>query len=77
MTNSYGSRIDLKFFDETTNGVWPDSVGHYYIDAGQTLSYPLACSPGDQICYGAIDDATAGPTTTNYAGRGNGRGSTQ
>jgi hypothetical protein len=43
MTNSFGARIDLRFFDETTSGVWPDSVSVYYIDSGQTLSYPLAC----------------------------------
>jgi hypothetical protein len=60
MTDSYGSTVYLRFYDETPQPplVWPDASNDYYINNGQTLSYPLACTPGDTVCYGA-ENATA------------------
>jgi hypothetical protein len=58
MTDSYSGAVDLRFFDTTANLVWPDATNAYYITHGQTIAYPLACSPGHQVCYGGADDAT-------------------
>jgi len=57
IANQYGSNINLRFFDETMSLVWPDANDVYFITPGQTLDYPLACTPGDQVCYGADNDA--------------------
>jgi hypothetical protein len=53
MTDSYGATIDLRFYDETAGLAWPNSTEVYFVISGQTLSYPLACTPGHLVCYGA------------------------
>lgn len=60
LSDLHGARVWLRFYDETANLVWPDNTNAYFLDAGQTFSYPLDCTPGDSICYGAEDDARTG-----------------
>jgi hypothetical protein len=52
--------IYFKFFDETLNLVWPAPPNVYYFpDSNQVYSDALACTTGDQICYGGSFSETS------------------
>jgi hypothetical protein len=65
IANQNSTLVYLRFYDETANLVWPDSTYAYYQNAGQVASYPIACTPGDSICFGIEDE-----TRTSYWGVG-------
>jgi hypothetical protein len=49
--------VYLKFFDETANLEWPSSSEDYVLNTpGQTQTYPLLCTTGDNVCFGASLD---------------------
>ncbi|HEX8816244.1 MAG TPA: hypothetical protein VF753_12150 [Terriglobales bacterium] len=46
--------VYLKFFDETANLEWPSSSEDYVLNTpGQTETYSLLCTTGDNVCFGA------------------------
>ncbi len=46
--------VYLKFFDETANLQWPAQNFFYVLNQpGQVQSFALACTTGDNVCYGA------------------------
>lgn len=57
---SVSDNIQVRLFDNTDRAVWP-AVGMVYLlpPGGQETTFPLACTLGATICYGA-DDVAAG-----------------
>lgn len=59
---SVSDNIQVRFFDNNDRAVWP-AVGQVYLlpPAGQPTTFPLACTLGATVCYGA-NDVAAGLT---------------
>jgi hypothetical protein len=53
MRNGCSNSIDLKFFDRTNGGAWPNAAQVYVLDRGEEKEYRLECRVDAQICYGA------------------------
>ncbi len=51
--NSCSSPVELKFFDKTNGGAWPNQSQVWVLDGGQQNSYELKCRKQAQICFGA------------------------
>jgi hypothetical protein len=49
--------VDLKFFSQNRNHVWPSASTHWTIKDYEVNSYRLTCIRGEKICFGA---ATSG-----------------
>jgi hypothetical protein len=46
--------VYLKFFDETAKLEWPSASEDYDLNVpGQTETYSLLCTTGDNVCFGA------------------------
>jgi hypothetical protein len=46
--------LDLRFFDKTANLQWPANDEVYNLNVpGQQEQFPLSCTTGHQVCYGA------------------------
>jgi hypothetical protein len=46
--------LDLRFFDKTANLQWPANGEVYTLNLpGQQEQFPLSCTTGHQVCYGA------------------------
>jgi hypothetical protein len=46
--------LDLRFFDKTANLQWPGNGEVYTLNLpGQQEQFPLSCTTGHQVCYGA------------------------
>ena len=50
---SDGEGFRVRLFDKTDNLVWPEPGRVYVLDPGETMDFPIACRPGNKICYGA------------------------
>jgi len=45
--------INLEFYSQNRNHVWPGNNQVYVIDDGNVHDYALECNSGEKICYGA------------------------
>lgn len=61
-----GRGIQFKFYDRTSNGVWPSASTHWTTGVGGSASRTLSCTRGNRICFGATTD----PMTNTYWGIG-------
>jgi hypothetical protein len=53
ISSTYPNTVELKFFSQIRNQVWPGPGRVYVIDDWDTHKYFLSCSWGENICYGA------------------------
>lgn len=51
--STYDYKVQIAFFSQARNHVWPGPGRAYSLDDSQTQSFPLACESGEKICYGA------------------------
>ncbi|MCU0731891.1 MAG: hypothetical protein MUE84_09935 [Hyphomonas sp.] len=49
--------VDVKFFSQNRNNVWPGVNSHWTIKDYEVKNYRLSCVRGERICFGA---ATSG-----------------
>jgi len=49
--NAYGE--SLKFYSQSSDTAWPGGEEVFVIKDDQVNSYPLTCSAGETICFGA------------------------
>lgn len=52
-SSEHPSIVDLEFYSQDRNHVWPGNNKVYVIDDYAQHSYSLSCSSGERICYGA------------------------
>lgn len=51
--STYDYKVQIAFFSQSRNNVWPGPGRAYSLDDSRTQSFPLACESGEKICYGA------------------------
>jgi hypothetical protein len=51
--NGSGSEIAVEVFSQDRKEVWPGGDQVWLFEAGQKKTVPVACTGGEQICYGA------------------------
>jgi hypothetical protein len=45
--------VSVEFYSQNSSTAWPGGDEVYVIKDNQVNSYPLSCSSGETICYGA------------------------
>jgi hypothetical protein len=58
--SSYPYKVQLKFYSQDRNHVWPSVSRAYVLDDSRQHEFSLSCQPGERICYGAWDVTTRG-----------------
>ena len=61
LTNNARYSIELRFFSQNRNWIWPSASTHWTLSDRAQHEFRLACSDGEQICFGASyteDDQT-------------------
>jgi hypothetical protein len=58
--SSYPYKVQLKFYSQDRNAVWPSASRAYVLDDSRQHEFSLNCQPGERICYGAWDVTTRG-----------------
>jgi hypothetical protein len=53
-TNSAVHKIYVKFFSQSRSAVWPKAGQSYPLTDAKEHAFPLNCSIGEKICYGAF-----------------------
>ncbi len=53
ISSTHPNIVELQFFSQDRNHVWPQPNRVYIIDDWDTHRYHLSCSYGENICYGA------------------------
>jgi hypothetical protein len=53
VTNKTNETIEFAVKSTTYGERWPNSSQVYLIEPGATRTYPLRCSVGEQLCWGA------------------------
>ncbi len=51
--SDYQYKVQIAFFSQSRNHVWPGPGRAFSLDDSQTQSFPLSCESGEKICYGA------------------------
>jgi len=51
--NACSGTVNVKFFDRTNGGAWPNSSQVYLLDAGDERTFKIECREGAQVCFGA------------------------
>lgn len=51
--SDYQYKVQVAFFSQSRNFVWPGPGRAFSLDDSQTQSFPLRCQSGEEICYGA------------------------
>jgi hypothetical protein len=51
--SDYQYKVQVAFYSQARNHVWPGPGEAYNLDDDDVKSYPLSCRPGESICYGA------------------------
>mgnify|MGYP000047125305 CR=1 FL=1 len=52
-SSTHPNIVDLEFYSQDRNHVWPGNGQVYYIDDYNMHTYNLNCYSGEKICYGA------------------------
>jgi hypothetical protein len=68
--SSYPYKVQMKFYSQDRNAVWPGGGSAYALDDSEMKSFSLDCRSGERICYGAWNVATGGTTGSRYWGVG-------
>jgi hypothetical protein len=55
-----GSQVQIKLFDETNGGQYPEQNIVYVLPVGQTKNVNIACIPGAKVCFGGEDQFSSG-----------------
>ena len=53
ISSTHPNTVELQFFSQDRNHIWPQPGRVYLIDDWDTHEYRLSCSYGENICYGA------------------------
>lgn len=53
LSSTHPNIVELRFYSQDRNHVWPNASQVYIIDDWDTHTYRLNCSWGENICYGA------------------------
>jgi hypothetical protein len=51
--NGSENALAVEFFSQDRKEVWPGGDQVWLFEAGQKKTVPVACTPGEHICYGA------------------------
>jgi hypothetical protein len=51
--NGTGSAVAVEVFSQDRQEVWPGGGQVWLFETGQKKTVPIACTPGEHICYGA------------------------
>lgn len=51
--NEHENALELEFYSQDRNHIWPGNNQVYYLDDGETKQIPITCRQGENICYGA------------------------
>ena len=51
--NSSNSLVNLRFFSQNRNNLWPDANNAWALSSSTQQSFSLECNPGESICWGA------------------------
>lgn len=51
--SEYEYKVQIAFFSQDRNFVWPGPGRAFSLDDSRTQSFPLRCESGEKICYGA------------------------
>jgi hypothetical protein len=51
--NDHPNALELEFYSQDRDHVWPGDNKVYYLDDGETKEIPISCRQGENICYGA------------------------
>ncbi len=51
--SSYSYRIQLEFYSQDRNAVWPGGGKAYPLNDSKVHTFTLNCQRGEKICYGA------------------------
>ncbi|WP_274626346.1 hypothetical protein [Arvimicrobium flavum] len=60
MRNDHPNAVRLELYSQDRDHVWPGGGKDYYLDDGETKEFPLSCTQGETICYGAWVDGDEG-----------------
>jgi len=55
LRKDFNGRLALRFFTSPRGGVWPSSNQVWTLDDLEEHTYTMACTPGENVCYGAVD----------------------
>jgi len=61
ITNNTSYAMMLKFYSRDGSWVWPSSTTHYPLNDNRDYTFPLACTPGEVICYGGAWNVSDNP----------------
>ncbi len=57
--NGYPYRIQLAFYSQNRNAVWPGGGEAYVLQNSRVHEFALRCRPGERICYGGWVEGNA------------------
>jgi hypothetical protein len=69
MKNSHPRILEVRFYSQDRNVVWPGGSKVYKMTDRATKNYRISCTTGEYICYGAW---ISGNPNATYWGVGNG-----
>jgi hypothetical protein len=55
LRKDFNGRVALRFFTSPRGGVWPSSDKVWTLDDLEEHTYSMTCTPGENVCYGAVD----------------------
>jgi hypothetical protein len=62
MTNNTSYAMMLRFYSRDRSLVWPSPTSHYPLNDNRDYSFPLACNPGEVICFGGAWNVSDNPS---------------
>lgn len=75
--SSYPYKVQLKFYSQDRNAVWPSGGRAYALDDSKMHTFSLNCRAGERICYGAWNVTTRGSGSRYWGvGQNNRKGCT-
>ena len=57
--NDYPYRVQMAFYSQNRNAVWPGNGQAYTLQNSRVHEFPLHCRPGERICYGGWVEGNA------------------